>query len=462
MLPKNLKYGSKVESAIARSFRSNIAPQNGTGNYIKGDTIIINIPTRNNLVLASTESYLKFNLTVTNGNFGNQTFRFDSCGAHGLIQRLRIFHGSNLIQDIDNYGLLCKILFDLQQPTDATYGKLSVLSGTRSDVVLTTPTVAAVADISQKNLPAFQANSGERIGGPLSAVTAANATTAAETFCLNLVSLLGSLSASNYIPLFGMTSAPLRLELQLVDAPEKAIACSQGLATAFTISNCEYVANFIELGDPAMGIIYGNLGGGPLEYVVPDFRNYQFTANLVQNTATQINMPIPAKFSSLKSLVVTTRQNTGANAVFPYSCLKSGLVDYQFRIGAQVVPSKPPASVSEFFSEVCKCYGSIADLNYTPSIDRRSYVIDTNPTYTESDTQVSAVNSGSFYIGIDLENYTAAPKETIFAGMNTNTDDIYFVGNFTTPNNYGNTRFDAFANFDTVLVCENNIAYIKF
>jgi hypothetical protein len=33
MLPKTLKYGSKIESAYARSMRSNIQPQNGTGNY---------------------------------------------------------------------------------------------------------------------------------------------------------------------------------------------------------------------------------------------------------------------------------------------------------------------------------------------------------------------------------------------------------------------------------------------
>ena len=30
MLPKKLSYGSKVESAYARSYRPNIAPQNGT------------------------------------------------------------------------------------------------------------------------------------------------------------------------------------------------------------------------------------------------------------------------------------------------------------------------------------------------------------------------------------------------------------------------------------------------
>jgi len=134
MLPKNLKYGSKVESAVARSSRVNIAPQNGTGGYGLGDTIILNIPTRNNLVLAPTESYLKCRCAVTSQAADN-AFRWDSCGSHGLIQRIRIFHGSNLLQDIDNYGLLAKVLFDLQQPTDATYGKQNMLCGTRADLV---------------------------------------------------------------------------------------------------------------------------------------------------------------------------------------------------------------------------------------------------------------------------------------------------------------------------------------
>jgi len=147
MLPKNLKYGSKVESAVARSTRVNIAPQNGTGNYGLGDTIILNIPTRNNLVLAPTESYLKFRCAVTSAAAGN-AFRWDSCGSHGLIQRIRIFHGSNLIQDIDNYGLLAKILFDLQQPGDSTAGKQTILCGTRSDTVITTSAATYVQNAS--------------------------------------------------------------------------------------------------------------------------------------------------------------------------------------------------------------------------------------------------------------------------------------------------------------------------
>ena len=35
------------------------------------------------------------------------------------------------------------------------------------------------------------------------------------------------------------------------------------------------------------------------------------------------------------------------------------------------------------------------------------------------------MSSGSFVIGIDLENYAAADISTIFSGLNTNTDDIF-------------------------------------
>ena len=143
MLPKNLKYGNKIESAPAKSYRTNIQPQNGTGPYSLGDTITINIPTRANLVLATTESVLKFNLTLKAG--AASAFRWDSCGAHGNIQRIRFWHGSNLLEDIDNYGLLAKMLFDLQVPSDASYGKFNITSGTRNDLVTQITTEGAFA-----------------------------------------------------------------------------------------------------------------------------------------------------------------------------------------------------------------------------------------------------------------------------------------------------------------------------
>ena len=114
------------------------------------------------------------------------------------------------------------------------------------------------------------------------------------------------------------------------------------------------------------------------------------------------------------------------------------------------------------FAEAVKALGTIADLHYQPSIDKISYSLEAPAASNDSATSVSSINSGSFVIGLDLENYSAAPKDTIFAGYNSNTDDIFLVMNFAAQASAVVTRFDTYANFDSVLVCENNSAYIKF
>ena len=122
----------------------------------------------------------------------------------------------------------------------------------------------------------MQINSGDRIEGYIAAL-AQNAT-ATNTYCLSLVSLVGLLCSQNYIPLFEMTSAPLRVEIQLVDTLFKAVnyISNTGGTPSCTLTNVEYVGNFIELGDPAIAMIKDSLGGQPLQFVVPDYRNYVY------------------------------------------------------------------------------------------------------------------------------------------------------------------------------------------
>ena len=69
--------------------------------------------------------------------------------------------------------------------------------------------------------------------------------------------------------------------------------------------------------------------------------------------------------------------------------------------------------------------------------------------------------SGSYYIGIDLELFSAASKDYIFAGFNSNTSDIFCVMNFLSGAAL-NLRFDSFALFDQVIAFENNTAFVKF
>lgn len=502
MIPTNLKYSNRVESSIARSYRTNIQPQAGN-TFNGGDTITINIPTRANLVLVPTESYLKFKLNVTNTNTAANAFRLDRAGSHGVIQRLRVWSGSNLLQDIDSYGMLASIMMDCYVPTDKVYGAFNACQGTRNDLVTATVNGTAFVPSTTLSASCFQTNSGDLIGtggyifGGVSQVVPSavpQSSVVSDTYCLNLISLLGSLCKDNYFPLFACTSAPIRLELQLVSGVQNFCASlSSTLANTFNITNVEYIGQFIDLGDEAMSAIYSSVGSEPIQMVVPDYRNYQGSYQLAVNTTptnTLVNFPIPAKFSSLKAIICSVRDKqpsaTSTTSYFPFSSVSLGIQNYQFRLGSQVVPSKPPDTIPEMFEELVKAVASIADLNHQPSIEKFSYQLPNSvqyqlataqglgvsPTFTntiDGTGTVSNCNAGSFYVGLDLENYSAASKNSIFSGYNSNTDDIFWQPTFAPPVNsnngaagsFINARLDAFANYDCVVVFQDNTAYTK-
>jgi hypothetical protein len=300
---------------------------------------------------------------------------------------------------------------------------------------------------------------------------------------LNLISLIGSLCSEKYFPLFACTSAPLRVEIQLVSAPLQAI-CSETALTSFTVSNCEYIANMIELSDSAMQVITASTGENPLQFVFSDYRNFVFTGSQPAASATSFAIPIAAKYASLKSILVAIRDTAKSNSItyFPYSSHHFNLIDYNFRIGPNVLPSKAPNTYPEMFSELLKTIGSMSDLNHQPSIDFYSYSGNINkgtsgaigavsasnfwgpiPNTDTNTSLAGTTNSGSFYIGIDLENYTSADRSTVFAGYNSNTDDIYLNTNFGgSTSAITSQRFDSYAMFDSVLVFQNGTAYVKF
>lgn len=89
MIPANLKYQSKVESAPARRFLTQIQPQGSTSGYNPGDTITINIPTRSNTALIPSESYLRGTFNLLSTGTASTSSCLESCGWHNFIQRVR-------------------------------------------------------------------------------------------------------------------------------------------------------------------------------------------------------------------------------------------------------------------------------------------------------------------------------------------------------------------------------------
>jgi hypothetical protein len=458
MIPANLKYQSKVESAPARRYLTQIQPQGGTGVYNPGDTITINIPTRNNTALIPSESYLRgqINLTVS-GATGATTL--ESCGWHAFIQRIRVFHGSNLLEDIDNFSQLAKIFYDFQAPEDAVKGRFSITSGTNADYSVLQG--AAAGDI----LNAASINRGLALGS-------LGAATHAFPFAINLISMVGALAGDKYLPLWEMTAAPLRVEIVLQSSVLRCLATVNNTITAFTASAVNYAGEFLELPDSAVAAIKSG-SSSPMQMVLPSFRSYTNSALVADNTQIQVSFPIPAKFSSLKSLMVVSRTTAGAQARFPLAHVAVGVgtvnattgapvtSGYQFRVGSEVLPSTAPVTAEEIYNEAIKCFGSIADMQLQPSVTKSAFTQNLPVTVTAANS--STTDSGAFLIGIDMEIYQNADKSSIFAGTNTNTSDIFAIINYFQNSGAAVTVLQtAFASFDQVLVYENGVCYARY
>jgi hypothetical protein len=448
MIPSNLKFVSKVESAPARRFLTQIQPQSGTGTYNPGDTITINIPTRANTALIPSESYLRGQINAISTADATSA-AFESCGMHNFIQRIRVFHGSNLLEDIDNYGQLAKILYDYQAPEDAVKGRFSVTSGTNN--AYSTPGGA--------NTVALDARSVNR-GALVSIING----TVALPFAINLVSLVGALAGEKYLPLWEMTAAPLRVEIVLQSSLIRAMMVEGGTALNFTATGINYCGEFLELPDSAVSAIKSG-SSSPMQMVLPSYRSYTNSAAVPATTATQVSFPIPAKFSSLKSIFVASRTTAGLAAQYPSSHCAFGVgssnsIGYQFRVGSEVLPSTQPTSFPEIYSEAVKCFGSLADLNNQPSIDVGAFTLNA-PNTVAGALQASTKDSGAFLIGIDMEIYQNADKASIFSGTNTNTSDIFSIINYYSSGAITVLQ-TAFAAYDQVLVYENGVCYARY
>ena len=92
-----------------------------------------------------------------------------------------------------------------------------------------------------------------------------------------------------------------------------------------------------------MATVASSLQGQPLQMVVLDYRNNQFSSTLTTENTTQVSFSIPAKFSFLKSIYVTIRDKSGGALTFyPMSSITASILDYQFRIGPSIFPPKAP------------------------------------------------------------------------------------------------------------------------
>ena len=278
--------------------------------------------------------------------------------------------------------------------------------------------------------------------------------------------MVGALAGDKYLPLWEMTAAPLRVELVLQSSAERFLMRLGGAITNYTVTGINYCGEFLELPDSAVSAIKAG-SSSPMQMVLPSWRFYTNSASLPAGTQAQVSFPIPAKFSSLKNIVLATRNNAavGVAGQFPLSHCAFGVgssssIGYQFRVGSEVLPSTAPVTMPEIYTEAIKCFGSVADLQNQPSINNDAFVLDAPVAVTTLNGSF-LTNSGGHLIGIDLETYQNADKSAIFAGTNTNTSDIFAIVNYFSSGAITILQ-TAFACYDQVLVFENGVGYARY
>ena len=138
-LPDQLRYdlatpsdlGTNVEMCVVTPYTGSGAVTVNSGNYF-----IINIPkSGSNAVFDPMNSFLRFKLTMSDTANTAGGINVNLCGnADCLFRRLDVYQGSNVLEQVDQYGNLSNMLMNCQvSPVDRAY-QWSLLKGTSTTV----------------------------------------------------------------------------------------------------------------------------------------------------------------------------------------------------------------------------------------------------------------------------------------------------------------------------------------
>lgn len=421
-LPNTLLYMPKPVAVRSRSYRSNV-PTSNKSSFNAGDTLRFDIPTGTYATyLNNAQSYLKFKITNTDADGAAVIQKHVS----SMFKSLTIYHAGNLLESIEDYGSLYCTFLDGQVNAVDSQTVLSFQgcdTHASNNIVLTGESIASTADL-------------------------------AVTMPLALSGILGA-QLNKYLPIGAMGGADLRVELELQPLAKIVDAGHAGLAQGdVTISEAEFVSQIVQI-DPAAQAEIDRQAQGIYQLSTESYRHYSTT----KATESSLSFNIPAKFSSLKGIILVHRSTnaavTGIQGNNQARCT-GGLTQYNFKVGSLLVPQKPVKVLgtttagkdgAEAYMEFQKVFASVSNIDAHSRIDRTNYNIN-----------AADVATGTFVIGQELESFSNR-TEVLEQGINTLGSGIYFEGTYSGA--YA-CNVDAWANFDMMLVIEGGVASARF
>ena len=487
-LTSDMMLGLKPSAPRSRSYRINIAPLN-KNIFVGGDQMIFELPTgRRGTWLDQSQSYLKFSVQCTTTAAASSQALSTGVNientAYSFIQRFDLYHSSNLLESINEYGQLSNFLIDtsLTQSDKAGLSAMIGSNGLNSYYALSSSYVSPATYAASTTYPITSTAvpiqvAGDRSGQSI-ATTTSMSTAVPYTYCLPLLSGVIGVNASKMLPM-GILASPLRLEMYLSANDDAIYYGTAGAGAVWQIVNAELVVCYVELQDD---LFDHQAGPDEVEYIsTTTYR--QASSILPTATSGEYTTMLPFRAASITGLYARFRPYVsavqGANSTAAYrksSSVNPNFSQYYFRIGSSIYPNKPVylltslvGNGSEGYAELLKSFHALSSSIGNSSLTYSQYNVTTTATSGMSAniapaSQATAVGTSNNAFGIGLECQSFSNRnDTILSGISTLNSQIYFTANIY-PGSTAAANFtcDFFAQMDMILCIQNGIMRAKF
>lgn len=474
-LTSDMMLGLKPSAPRSRSYRLSVPPLNKSI-FTAVDQIVFELPTgRRGTWLDQSQTYLKFSVQCKTNAAVNQYVQNGvniENTAYSFFNRLDVYHSSNLLEQISEYGQLANMLLD-SQLTQSEKAGMSAMIGSNSysyTPSITTNTAAAYTQSAVVAIPAPIITPGDRSGQSIAGQTTF-AAAIPYNFCLPVLSGVVGVNASKMLPL-GKLSSVIRLEFYTAANDDALYYGLAGLGATYQIINVELCCCYVELLDDH----FDNDRG--IEYI--STTTYKNTStNIPSSTAGEFTAMVPFRGASIKSLYarflpfVSNVQGVELTAAYRKSAsINPNISSYYFKVGSSIYPNKPVYLISnqqqsgaEGYAELVKSFHALSTTEGNPSILYNQYNVCSTLTggwglnyIPASQLTTAGTHNNAFCIGLELESFSNR-NDTILSGISTLNSQIYFTANINTGVNAGgaggyNYTAQFFCAMDMILVID--------
>ena len=393
--PQEMNYALPSSLPAGKNYEVRVQPLNAQS-FVASNVLQLDIPCgRRGSYLDPSTTYIRFKATYTGTGTVSTQSSFLIGSGYSLFSRQEIYSNNSVtLESINELGVLANTLLQTQLNGADKFGLNSCMG--------------------------FNTKGAWSILGHEINQTASAPGAFVFEYALPLIGILGS-GSDKMIPVGNLLG--LRLELTMDSYSNFTVSKSGGAITGCTISEFEFVGNYIELDNGPQSIIEAQ---NPQKIYIRS-QSYRTSTNTLAGGTSGLNdVLIGTRVSSLKSFFMTCSPSNALEKKFASvnpnltqgTCLVAGGLQIPQRT---LNPSYHPA---DCFVELQKALGALAVVNYNGAVSRDEYYTSSTATglmKAYNTTLANIENEGvspQFVLGLSAE--TVAHRGGLLSGININ------------------------------------------